>query len=407
MLGRWCIDRGHSKHLTGDIVNTLNLAYLFVWRVDMPWKEDTIMSLKETFSQRALAKEKPFSHLCLEYNITRKTGYLWLNRYIKDGLAGLEPHSKRPLTNPNQTSEEVEKIIVNLRLERPTWGPKKLLENLKEKVTIKLPSITTVNEILHRHNLITIEESLKRKKLIRFEKEFPNDLWQMDFKGHFQLLTKQTCYPLTILDDHSRFSISIKACANEQYLSVKKQLTYVFKKYGLPKQINVDNGNPWGNSKLLRFTALTVWLMQLGIWVTHSRPRHPQTNGKIERFHRTLKADLISRYPMRSFSHAQKLFDDWRFDYNYERPHEGIDMDIPSKRYEKSRIPMPTQMPKIEYGENATLRRVRGNGYISFQNKEYLAGEAFKGALLELKHDEANKNLELYFGKFKLYNYDH
>lgn len=373
----------------------------------MPWKEETIMSLKEEFSKRALAKEQPFSRLCLEYNITRKTGYLWMNRYIENGIAGLEPLSKRPLTSPRKTSLEMEDLIVNLRLKRPTWGPKKLLKNLKEKEVINLPSTTTVNEILHRYNLITIEESLKRKALIRFEREFPNDLWQMDFKGHFQLLTRQTCYPLTLIDDHSRFSLSIKACANEQHLPVKKHLINVFNRYGLPKQMNVDNGNPWGNSKLLRFTALTVWLMQLGIKVTHSRPHHPQTNGKIERFHRTLKADLISKYPMRSFSHAQKLFDEWRHDYNYERPHEGIGMDVPNKRYQQSEVVMPSKVPAIEYSENATLRKVRGNGYISYNNKEYLAGEAFKGAYLELKHDEANKCLELYFGRFKLYNYEY
>jgi len=373
----------------------------------MPWREETIMSLKEEFIKRALTEETPFAILCREYKITRKTGYRLVKRYQAEGLAGLAPRSKRPLTNPNKTAIEVEETIVNLRLQRPTWGPKKIIAFLKNKGMDKLPAISTTNSILKRYDLITIEDSLMRKKLIRFERECPNDLWQMDFKGHFQLLTKQTCYPLTIVDDYSRFSLSIKACANEQLLTVKKQLIYVFQNYGLPVQFNVDNGSPWGNSKLLPYTALTVWLMRLGIRVTHSRPRHPQTNGKCERFHRTLKEDIISRHSIRTFSHAQKLFNKWRHDYNYERPHEAIGMAVPSQRYEASKKQMPRKLPLIEYNDNAILRMVRGNGYISYKNKEYLVGEAFKGNHIEIKHDEIDKCIKLYFGQFKIYNYDY
>lgn len=373
----------------------------------MPWKEETIMSLKEEFVKRALDKEMSFSQLCLEYKITRKTGYRLLTRYQDEGLAGLSPRSKKPLSSPYKTDVPTEEAIVMTRLQEPTWGARKIIKYLSNNGMIHLPAASTVTVILKRHNLISIEESLKRQKLIRFEREHPNDLWQMDFKGKFQLLTKQACYPLTILDDHSRFSLSIKACKNEQCLSVKKQLIYVFEKYGLPEQINVDNGNPWGNSKLLPYTALTVWLMQLGIRVTHSRPRHPQTNGKCERFHRTLKNDLISRYPMRSFSHAQKLFDDWRQRYNHERPHEAIDMDVPAKRYQASQKLMPSQLPMIEYESDAILRKVRGNGYISYENKGYLIGEAFKAQWVEIKQDEIKRSIDLYFGKSKIYTYEH
>src|SRR5579871_3045309 len=185
----------------------------------MPWKEETTMSLKEEFIQRALAKEAPFSHLCCEYKVTRKTGYELIKRYKKEGLKGLTPRSKKPLSSPNKTTFEIEKAIVNLRIKQPTWGPKKILKVLRNQGMSHLPAISTANIILKRNHLITIEDSLKRQKFIRFERELPNDLWQMDFKGHFQLLTKQTCYPLTIVDDHSRFSLSLKACPNEQCLS--------------------------------------------------------------------------------------------------------------------------------------------------------------------------------------------
>jgi transposase InsO family protein len=372
----------------------------------MPWQEETIMSLKDDFINRALVKNESFKQLCHEYKITRKTGYRLLKRYQEEGASGLLPRSKKPLSSPYKTNPKIEEAIVNTRLKQPTWGPRKILKYLSNNGMNNLPAYSTTNSILKRYNLIAIEESLKRQKLIRFEREHPNDLWQMDFKGKFQLLTKQTCYPLTIIDDYSRFSLSIKACKNEQNLTVKKQLIHVFENYGLPDQFNVDNGNPWGNSKLLPHTALTVWLMQLGVRVTHSRPRHPQTNGKCERFHRTLKGDLISRQPMRTISHAQNLFDKWRHHYNHERPHEGIGMEVPVTRYKASKKQMPSKLPSIEYSDDAILRRARGNGYICYNNKEYLIGEAFKGNLIEIKHDEIDRCIKLYFGQFKIYTYD-
>lgn len=373
----------------------------------MPWKEETTMSLKEEFVKRALAKEQTFSSLCSEFDITTKTGYILLDRFEKEGLSGLLPRSRKPKTSPSKTDANIENLIITTRIQQPTWGPRKILRYLTNKDIKSMPAISTISEILKRNNLITIEESLKRKKLIRFEREKPNDLWQIDFKGKFQLLTKQTCYPLTMLDDHSRFSLTIKACKNEQFLPVKKHLTHTFKKYGLPIQINFDNGNPWGNSKLLPYTALTVWLTQLGIRVTHSRPRHPQTNGKLERFHRTLKEDLISRHPMRSFPHAQKKFDAWRHVYNHVRPHEAIGMDVPVKRYQASNRLMPDQLPNIEYDDGTSLRKVRGNGYISYKGEQYLVGEAFRNLLVRVELDEMNKNIEIYFGQFQIYTYDY
>ena len=373
----------------------------------MAWKEETIMSQKQEFIRRALARNESFKSLCSEYGITRKTGYRLLNKYHQEGLEGLMPDSKRPLHSPHQTDSKIEDKIIVVRMKQPTWGARKIIRYLNNQGVIHLPCASTVTEILKRNNLISIEESLKRQKLIRFEKENANDLWQVDFKGKFQLLTKQACYPLTVLDDHSRCSLMIKACQNEQFSPVKKHLTYAFEKYGLPLQMNFDNGNPWGNSKLLPYTALTVWLMQLGIRVTHSRPWHPQTNGKLERFHRTLKNDLILRQPMRSFSHAQKLFDEWRHHYNHERPHQAIDMDVPAKRYCVSHRPMPASLPNIEYHEGAILRKVRGNGYIVYQGKDYLVGEAFKSHFIELRLNEMERAINIYFGPFQLYTYDY
>jgi transposase InsO family protein len=371
----------------------------------MPWKEKSIMSQKEEFVELALRKKLPFSTLCKEFGISRTLGYKILKRYQAEGIQGLEVHSKAPHTHPNKTSKHVEESILKVRDDYPTWGSRKIKAYLIKKGIKNLPAISTINEIVKRYGYISEEESVKRKELIRFERPTPNDLWQMDFKGQFQLGNKQSCFPLTILDDHSRFSLCLKACVDEAFLPVKNQLIYTFKEYGLPNQINVDNGRPWGNSCLVRYTALTVWLMQLDIIVSHSRPRHPQTNGKNERFHRTLKEDVLNNKKMSTFVQVQKLFNKWRYIYNYERPHEGIGMQVPAQRYKPSPRCMPKKMPVIEYESKAILRKI-SKSHLQFKKRNYLVGKAFIGHYVELRPCEVNNTLDIYFGKHKIYTYD-
>lgn len=372
----------------------------------MPWKEATIMSEKERFIKNALKKERPFKELCAEFKISRETGYKLLNRYKKSGLKGLESKSRAPHHSPFKTERALEERILKVRANYPTWGGRKIYSHLLTEGATDLPAPSTISDILKRNGYISEEESLKRQALGRFEREHANELWQMDFKGKFQLATKQSCFPLTIIDDHSRFSPCIKACANEQYLTVKERLIEVFEQYGLPKQFNVDNGNPWGNSQLLKHTQLTVWLMRLGIRVTHSRPRHPQTNGKLERFHRTLKKDVLSQNVINDFEHAQFLFDEWRDIYNYQRPHQAIDMLVPANRYKPSQRSMPSTLVPIEYSDDALVRAVRGNGRVSYKGNEYLVGEAFVGNKVELKLNPLGEEFDVYFDQFKIYTYN-
>lgn len=372
----------------------------------MPWKEATIMSQKEEFIKRALKKEVTFKELCAQYKISRETGYKVLHRYEKEGLRGLEEQSRAPRHSPNKTSRALEEQILKIRVQYPTWGGRKIHNHLMNKGIQDLPAPSTISDILKRNGYISEEESLKRQALCRFEREHANELWQMDFKGKFQLATKESCFPLTIIDDHSRFSPCIKACGNEQYLTVKEQLIQIFEQYGLPKQFNVDNGNPWGNSQLFKHTQLTVWLMRLDIRVTHSRPRHPQTNGKLERFHRTLKKDVLSQHLINDFKHAQLLFDEWREIYNYQRPHQAIDMQVPANRYQPSQRSMPNTLRTIEYSDDALVRKVRGNGRVSYKGNEYLVGEAFSGHDVELKLNPLGEEFDIYFDRFKIYTYN-
>lgn len=370
----------------------------------MPWQEKSIMSQKEEFVIRAVEGSASFKSLCEEFGISRTLGYELIKRYSSHGLEGLAPRSKAPITHPNKTPKDIEEEILKTRKKYPTWGPRKIKAYLLKQEIKNLPAISTINAVLKRYGCISHEESLKRKELIRFEREEPNELWQMDFKGQFQLMNKQTCYPLTIIDDHSRFSLCLKACVDEALLPVKTQLIRTFKEYGLPHQINVDNGRPWGNSCLVRHTQLTVWLMQVGVKVTHSRPRHPQTNGKNERFHRTLKEDIL-KDRIANFTKVQRLFNKWRYIYNYERPHEGIGMLVPADRYKRSLRTMPIKMNDIEYSPDAIVRKI-SKSYITFKKQNYLVGKAFIGHYVELKPSEITGSLDIYFGRHKIYTYD-
>lgn len=371
----------------------------------MPWKEVTIMSQKEAFVIKVLKKERSFKALCDEFQISRETGYKLLRRYKEEGLKGLTPRSRAPHQSPLKTSRGLEERILTVRAQYPTWGARKIYTHLLTKGLHDLPARSTISDILKRNGCISEEESLKRQPLGRFEREEPNELWQMDFKGKFHLVTKEWCFPLTILDDHSRFSLCIQASPNEQCLTVKSHLSEVFEHYGLPKQFNVDNGSPWGNSQLLQHTQLTVWLMRLGIRVTHSRPRHPQTNGKLERFHRTFKKDVLQQSSIADFKQAQLLFDEWREIYNYERPHQAINMQVPADRYKPSQKPMPSALTPIEYNDDALVRKVRGNGRISYKGMEYHVGEAFAGHEVELKLNPLGEKFDIYFDQFKIYSY--
>jgi transposase InsO family protein len=371
----------------------------------MPWQEKSIMDQKEEFIKRAMDQREPFSNICEEFGISRTLGYDLLRRYKAEGREGLLPRNKAPIRQPNKTPEHIKEVILNTREDHPTWGARKIKSYLLNKKIGHLPAASTISDILKRHGYISMEASLKRKELIRFEREQPNDLWQMDFKGYFRLGDHNVCYPLTVIDDHSRFSLCIKACTDEACLPVKRQLINTFAAYGLPSQINVDNGRPWGNSCLVRYTELTVWLMQLNVLVTHSRPRHPQTNGKNERFNRTLKEDVIANHQIDNLKHAQKLFDQWRHVYNYVRPHEAIGMLVPADRYKPSVRQLPSKLPAIEYESRAILRKV-SNSFVSFKKNKYLVGKAFIGHHVELKYCEARQLLDIYFGQHKIYSYE-
>jgi transposase InsO family protein len=272
----------------------------------------------------------------------------------------------------------VERQILKLRSKHPTWGGRKLRCRLQSLGHADVPAASTITEILRRHGQLDPQRADQPRDWQRFEHASPNDLWQMDFKGHFALIRDGRCHPLTVLDDHSRYSLSLRACGDECGTTVQAELTRVFRHYGLPRRMTMDNGPPWGFEDGETWTRLTAWLIRLGVRVTHGRPYHPQTQGKDERFHRTLKLELLSQRSFSSLGDCQQAFDPWRLMYNTERPHEALGMATPASRYRPSGRSFPEVLPPIEYASDVQVRKV-SEGRISFRNRDIRVGKAFNG----------------------------
>lgn len=363
----------------------------------MPWEEVTKMKSKLEFVRFALEEQHPFNKLCKMFKISRKTGYKLLNNYKQHGEEGLKERSRRPHNSPHKTELSIEDKILALRKRKPCWGGRKIRAVLINQNETNIPASSTITDILHRHKMIEKSCVDKLKNPQRFEHEAPNDLWQADFKGHFAM-HKGRCHPLTIIDDHSRFSIGLRACDNERGETVKKHFIEIFEEYGLPYRINFDNGTPWAypRDRTYKFTEFSTWLIRLGIRVSFSKIRHPQTNGKDERFHRTLKDELLKFRNFWDIRDAQKHFDPWRDEYNFERPHEALNMKPPISRYVISSRKYPEKLPEIEYSEKDIIRRVDSSGVISYKNKSYFLSESLKGLPVALR-EWADGKFNVYF----------
>ncbi len=363
----------------------------------MPWKVGTVMSQREEFVVLAQSEGVNMSELCLRSGISRKTGYKWLRRYLEGGKGSLEDLSKCPHHSPNRTSADMEQLVIDLRREFPTKGGHVLAKMLKDRGYGGVPAKSTVTAILSRHGLIEPAQSLKHKPYRRFEHPRPNDLWQMDFKGHIPMSSGGRCHPLTILDDHSRFSLAVRACPDEKTPTVRGHLTSVFRRYGMPVTMLVDNGAPWGHDLYHPFTPLTVWLLQLGVRVIHSRPHHPQTLGKLERFHKSLKSELLQGSIYTDLHHCQGSFDTWRDFYNLQRPHHALDLNTPSSRYTPSPRPFPEVLPAIEYDTNDQVRKVDINGRIWFKGRTFKVGKAFRRKCVALRPGSKDGTWKVFF----------
>lgn len=374
----------------------------------MPWKEMNAMSLRAEFVALAKQEGSNIRELCRRYRISSRTAYKWLKRYEQEGEAGLQDRSKRPKRIAHQTNPEMEVRVLAIRKETG-WGGRKIARLLEEQEHAEVPHPNTITDILRRAGELDEQEMVKHRSFHRFEKRGPNELWQMDFKGHFGMLNGR-CHPLTVLDDHSRFCLGLKACGSETTLIVKQHLEQLFRQYGLPQAILCDNGSPWGSGwsgyPELELTELIVWWIRLGIQPHHGRPAHPQTQGKDERFHRTLNVELLQGRSFSDLADCQRHFDPWRDRYNLLRPHEALNLDPPVRHYLPSQRVFPETLPPVEYNTNDLVRKVQHQGLVTYHDREYRVGKGLIGQYVALRPHPSDSLCDVFFCSCKVRTID-
>lgn len=364
----------------------------------MPWQEVSVMDQRREFVRLASAAGVNRRELCRRYGISPTVGYKWLGRWAA-GDEDLADRSRRPRTSPGRSDAVIEERVLAVRDAHPAWGARKIVRCL-ERAGEAAPAPSTAHAILVRHGRVGAAERAPNGPVLRFEKAAANLLWQMDFKGHRPLVDGATCHPLTVVDDHSRYAVCLEACADQRGTTVRSRLEATFRRYGLPDAVFVDNGAPWGDGSGGRWTRLGVWLLKLGVDVIHSRPYHPQSRGKNERFHRTLEAEVFALRRLRSLDEAQRVFDAWRTVYNLERPHEALGQDVPASRYAPSPRALPDTLPGVEYDHGETLRTVgTTKAYISFKGRLWPVPQAFRGERVAIRpRSPDGSRLGVFFG---------
>ena len=326
----------------------------------MPWEYKTVRAQREEF---VLAAQRGgnFSALCREFGISRKTGYKWMRR-AQDGEE-LDDRSRKPKRVSARTPEAIESKILAVRAEHPGWGARKIKIVLEKAGEQGIPSARTVNAVLHRHGCIDVEESRKRQAFRRFERERCNELWQTDFKGEFRTQDGRYCYPLDIIDDHSRFALRRAAASTAQ--AVIPVFESAFREYGLPQAVLSDNGAQFAGFRG-GYTHFEKWLMDLDVLPIHDRIGHPQTQGKIERFHRTMKQEFLRYHSFADAADADAQLQVWRHTSNMDRPHAALNMRCPGEVYVPSERRFPERIVPFEYGGRFHVRKVNNWGYVRF-----------------------------------------
>ena len=366
----------------------------------MPWEMKTVEEQRKAFVLEVTAGKESKSALCQKYNISRVTGDKWLARHERGEM--LSDQSRAPFHTPNKTPHgKVEKIL-EVRAAHPAWGARKIKKFLENKNIYDSPAVSTIADILKREGCVSEKASQAATPYKRFQKETCNEMWQTDFKGHFAMKDGNRCHPLTVLDDYSRFSLCVDAKENEQRLGVIQSFERLFDQNGLPDSLLCDNGNPWGNSQTTGYTKFEVWLMEYDVLPIHGRIMHPQTQGKEERFHRTMDVELLNLIEIENMVHAQDCFDSFRNCYNNERPHEALNMGVPTEFYHASRRKKPDVISEWEYSSEYVLRKVKPTGYLTFGSQGYFLSQAFAEKTVAVRESSLENCMNVYFRGFRI-----
>lgn len=344
----------------------------------MAWKTVDLQEQRVQFVVTATRKTQSFSSLCAEFGISRPTGYLWLRRYRESGIAGIAERSRKPHVSPRRTAAGIEERVAKVRRQYPDWGARKLRVLLsREGVELRR---STIHRILLRHDLVRPEDQQSPAPQ-RFEREQPNELWQMDFKGPRGW--PQPVGPLSVLDDHSRYLIALAANGSTQGEPVRQQLEEAFQRCGVPEAMLMDHGSPWwGHLAPSGHSRLSLWLMRQGIRLHWSGIRHPQTQGKVERFHGSLQRALehrgLQQQPL------QAWLDHYRWEHNHVRPHEALGMKTPATVWSPSRKRYDPHPPRWEYPSGAYLRKVDSSGKVKLKGRNWNINQALAGEWVQI-----------------------
>jgi putative transposase len=374
----------------------------------MPWKETRIVDERIQFIAAVAADPRGnFTRLCARFGISRAKGYKWLERYEKLGPAGLENQPPVARSCPHRTPDAITDRIVALRKAHPFDGPKKLRARLLAlpDVDFSVPAASTIGEILDRYGMIR-----PRKTRVRTPRSseplghaaHPNDVWCVDFKGHFACGDGARCHPLTISDASSRFLLKCEALRITRTTPVIEQFERTFREFGLPLRIRSDNGPPFASVALGGLSRLSVWWIQLGIIPERIEPGHPEQNGRHERMHRTLN-EQTAMPPAATFIDQQRCFDRFRADYNYQRPHEALGQIPPARVYEPSSRVMPEHVKEPEYAHDFSTRRVSNSGQLKWKSATFKMSRALHGMPLGFRQvDESSWHV--FFGPVHIAN---
>ena len=370
----------------------------------MPWKEVRPMDQKMLFIAGYLRDDRMFSELCRLYGISRKTGYKWISRYERHGFQGLEELSSKPHSCPHQTPYFMRKEIIELRQKRIKPGPKKIQSLLLKRYTESdIPSKTTIYNILRSEGLVE-SRKLRRHvppgvKPLKAGRD-PNDLWTADFKGQFLTGDRQWCFPLTVMDDVSRYLLGCKGLSGTGTQGSKEQFDKLFREYGLPLRIRTDNGVPFASLSTAGLSQLSIWWIRLGIIPERIDKGRPQQNGNHERMHRTLK-DAVIKPPEKTMARQQQAFERFQVEYNEDRPHESLSQETPASRYRPSPKRMPKRLPELEYPGHYRVTPISSHGVVYCFGKMIYVGHLLIGERIGM--DEIDDGVwNLYFGPVHL-----
>ena len=349
----------------------------------MPWEVNTVLDQRLDFIADCRRGEYAHAELCRSYGISRKTGYKWLARCAADPVIGLLDRSRAPATHPNRLGAELAEQIVALRTDHPSWGPRKLRARLvREQPDQPWPAPSTIGALLRDGGLSSSRRRRgragERPRVPLTVGNGPNEVWTLDYKGHFALGDGTRCHPLTLQDHYSRALLRCQALPREDFPGAQPVMVAAFREFGLPEVLRSDNGAPFASSGLTGLTRLSAWWLRLGLRVERIAPAHPEQNGRHERMHATLKAEA-TRPPQRDLRAQQREFERFRHEYNYERPHEALGQAVPADYYQRSPRAYPARLPPVEYPPGWEVRQVRTKGHVHWRGALPFVSETLVG----------------------------